>query len=353
MRTTTTYRQKDGSWQIIVSYKDGSRWRQKSRQGFPTKREAKEYEQQLIAQIKKAPRPVDKALKNITLAEFCEEYLANRNSLVYGTKAIYNHAVKSLQSLANKPMRTISFMDLQKAIREWDMTPATQKEYRTKLRVLFRAAIKPYGIIQENPMNDIEIKRTRKKKKNKAIPEDAMQVILNTVNLPITYIALRIAQLTGLRRGELLALTWNDFDFANLTVTINKQIALTNQRQHNVVYYTKSDNGFRDIPIPAVLAKELKQYRLNSPLSITGELFPKPMSVYYNMCYVLNKYHYSPHCLRHTYASKLLAEGVDIQTVAALIGDTVETVIRTYVHYTDEMRESANSKIQKIFSVNF
>jgi len=353
MQTTTTYRKKDNGWQVIVSYKQGRTWKQKSKQGFATKSEAKEHEQELIAQIKKAPRPVDKALKNITLAEFCEEYLANRNSLSYGTKAIYNHAVKSLQSLANKPMRLISFMDLQKAIREWDITPATQKEYRIKLRVLFRAAIKPYGIISENPMNDIEIKRTRMEKKNKAIPEDVMHEILNHVNLRVTYIGLRIAQLTGVRRGELLALTWNDFDFANLTVTVNKQIAITNQRQHDVVYYTKSANGFREIPIPAVLAKELKQYRLTSPLSITGELFPKPLAVYYNMCYALNKYHYSPHSLRHTYASKLLAEGVDIQTIAALLGDNVETVTRTYVHYTDEMRKSANDKIQKIFSVNF
>jgi len=353
MQTTTTYRKKDNGWQVIVSYKQGRTWKQKSKQGFATKSEAKEYEQTLIAQIKKAPRPIDKALKNITLAEFCEEYLANRNSLSYGTKAIYNHAVKSLQSLANKPMRLISFMDLQKAIREWNMASTTQKEYRIKLRVLFRAAIKPYGIISDNPMTDIEIKRTRKEKKNKAIPEDTMQAILNTVNLRITYIALRIAQLTGVRRGELLALTWNDFDFANLTVTVNKQITITNQRQHDVVYYTKSANGFREIPIPAVLAKELKQYRLTSPLSITGELFPKPLAVYYNMCYALNKYHYSPHSLRHTYASKLLAEGVDIQTIAALLGDNVETVTRTYVHYTDEMRKSANEKIQKIFSVNF
>ena len=225
MQTTTTYRKKDNSWQIIISYKQGRTWKQKSKQGFATKGEAKEYEQELIKVIKKAPRPIDKALKNITLKEFCEEYLANRNSLSYGTKAIYLHAVKSLQDVANKPMRTISFMDLQKAVREWNMAPATQKEYRIKLRVLFKSAIKPYGIISDNPMNDIEIKRTRMEKKNKAIPEDTMQEILNTVNLRITYIALRIAQLTGVRRGELLALKWIDFDFANLTATINKQIA--------------------------------------------------------------------------------------------------------------------------------
>ena len=350
MQTNTTYRKKDGSWQIIVSYKLGNQWKQKSRQGFATKAAAKEAEASILKSIKSMPMPVEKSLANITLTDFCKEYLANKKSISWGTKYVYTHAVKSLNSLADKPMRNITFLDLQKAVREWKIAPSTQHEYRIKLRVLFKAAIKPYGIITDNPMADVEIEKSRKDKKNKAIPEDIMQEILSKTKLRVTYIALRIAQLTGVRRGELLALTWNDFDFANLTVTINKQLVLIDRRKRELVSYTKSANGFREIPIPAVLAKELKAYRMETPLSITGQVFPKPLAVYDNMIYKLSKYHYSPHALRHTYASKLLAEGVDIQTIAALLGDTVETVTRTYVHYTDEMRKTANEKIQKIFA---
>ena len=353
MKTNTTYRQKDGAWQIIVSYKDGNRWRQKSRQGFVKKSDAKEAEAELIKQIKNQPRPVDKALANITLADFCKEYLANRKSLSYATQVVYLRALNSLQSVADKPMRKITYLDLQKAVREWNVAPATQREYRVKLRVLFKAAIKPYGIISGNPMADVEIERARKDKKIKAIPEDVLAEILNPVQRPDTSIAIRIAQYTGVRRGELAALTWNDIDFSTLTMTINKQLALTDKQQHNIVSYTKSANGFRQIPIPAILAKELKKYRMDSPISMTGQLFPDPLATYHSMVYILKKYHYSPHSLRHTYASKLLAEGVDIQTIAALLGDNVETVTRTYVHYTEEMRRAAADKIQKIFAQNF
>ena len=58
---------------------------------------------------------------------------------------------------------------------------------------------------------------------------------------------------------------------------------------------------------------------------------------------------HSPHDFRHTYATKLLANGVDIKTVASLLGDTVDTVIKTYIHYSDEMRENARTEIQRIF----
>lgn len=351
MKYTAHYRRKNNSWQVIISWKDSSgKWHQKSKQGFQLKADAKQYEAELLQEIKKQPRPVDKAFTNITLADFCKEYLANRKSLSYATQAVYLHAVNSLQGVANKPMRNITYLDLQKAVREWNIAPATQREYRVKLRVLFKAAIKPYGIISNNPMADVEIERSRKDKKIKAIPEDVLAEILNSIKRYETYIAIRIAQFTGVRRGELAALTWRDFDFDTLTLTINKQLALTGKRQHDVVSYTKSSNGFRQIPIPTILVKELKEYKLATPLSMTGQLFPHPLALYWNMVNALNKYHYSPHSLRHTYASKLLAEGVDIQTIAALLGDNVETVTRTYVHYTDEMRKSAAAKIQKIFA---
>ena len=93
MKHTTTFRQKDSGWQIIISYKDGDRWRQKSRQGFARKSDAKDAEAELLQEIKKQPRPVDKAFTNITLADFCKEYLANRKSLSYATQAVYLHAV--------------------------------------------------------------------------------------------------------------------------------------------------------------------------------------------------------------------------------------------------------------------
>lgn len=53
MQFNTTIRRKDRGYQIIVSYKDGYKWKQKSKQGFATQREAKLYGQQIVDNLKK------------------------------------------------------------------------------------------------------------------------------------------------------------------------------------------------------------------------------------------------------------------------------------------------------------
>ena len=52
---------------------------------------------------------------------------------------------------------------------------------------------------------------------------------------------------------------------------------------------------------------------------------------------------------RHTYATTLLGNNVDIQTVASLLGDNINTVIKTYIHYSDEMRKNAADNVANIF----
>lgn len=52
---------------------------------------------------------------------------------------------------------------------------------------------------------------------------------------------------------------------------------------------------------------------------------------------------HSIHDFRHNFTTTMLARGVDITTVAALLDDTVETVAKTYVHYTQEMRGAART----------
>lgn len=349
MKHTTTYRQKNNSWQIIISYKgDDGKWHQRSRQGFAKKSDAKEAEAELLRQIKKAPRPVNRSANNITLAEFCKAYLNLKKSIALGTKRNYINAVNSLRSLAKKPMHMITYLELQTAISGWNMKPATQKQYLSKLMILFRAAVHPYGIISTNFVPDIEIPKSKSKVERLTVSEEQFRKLMADT-MDDVRLAIAICYYTGVRRGELLGLTWPDID--NQSITISKQL----DTQHFIYTDPKTKNSFRTIPIPAALVKMLNDYRRSQPLDIRRRLFPRPYGTYYGMKAAIKKVdgRLSPHCLRHTYATHLLGRGMDIRTVAALLGDNVKTVINTYIHYSDDMRKAAADDIEKIFAENF
>jgi len=351
MRTTTTYRQKDGSWQIIVSWKDANgKWRQKSKQGFVKKSDAKEAEAELIAQIKKAPRPVEHHLEGITLEDFCELYTKVKRSITENTKTNYKYAVKSLRIVAKRPVHMITYADLVNAISGWNMTPQTQKQYFSKLRILFRAAIKPYGLRSDDPTVDIELPKVRQKTERRTVTEEQLTVLLQHPRQDVV-LAIAIGYYAGLRRGEILALQWTDVDWSAPAITVERQL----DSRDGTIHSPKSRNGYRTIPIPQALVTMLKEYHNSRPLDINRRVFPHPHSTYFYMQRAIRRLDpaLSPHRLRHTYATTLLARGIDIRTVAALLGDDVKTVIGTYIHYSDDMRQAAAQDIQKIFEKNF
>ena len=355
MKYTAHYRRKNNSWQVVISFKgsDG-KWHQKSKQGFQLKSDAKQYEEELLAQIKKQPHPVDQGMADISLIEFAKHYLKHQRALAPGSRRSYMTTVKSLGDLAYKPIRQITFMDMQDAASNWKLKPVTQKNYKARLDILFRAAIKPYGLISDNPVTDIELEKNRRPAKIRTISEAQYGKIIKELSrFPEARMAVILGWFTGMRRAEISALTWNDISFADATIAVNKQVAYVDDKKFNVSKTTKSRNGQRVIPIPSELVTALRQYRQDYPINISGNLFRRPMSVYVQLGVLLHKQDVTFHMLRHTYATRLLAKGVDVQTVAALLGDNVQTVITTYIHYTEEMRKAAANSIEKIFAQNF
>lgn len=76
MQYNFTIRKKDKGFQIIVAYKDGYKWKQKSKQGFKTKREAKEYGHVIVKELDKtALLTKDTELKELTFKEFADMFL--------------------------------------------------------------------------------------------------------------------------------------------------------------------------------------------------------------------------------------------------------------------------------------
>ena len=144
---------------------------------------------------------------------------------------------------------------------------------------------------------------------------------------------------TGMRRGECTALQWADFDWRAGTVTISRTFDSVSGDMSS----PKSKNGNRSIPVPPELLddlRELQKEQASRKLSLwvfpnedgTAPRRSDPNRFLRAICKRNGLPQIHCHTLRHTIASLALAGGADPQSVADLLGDIPETIIRNYVH---------------------
>lgn len=105
--------------------------------------------------------------------------------------------------------------------------------------------------------------------------------------------------------------------------------------------------------MPFPLLQFLKEYKNNSIRDINNRIInvDKNIDVTAIINYKIKKsgVDASVHEFRHTYATKLIANGIDFKTVAKLLGHNVEQTMKTYSHVTDDMMKRAANIIENIF----
>ena len=236
------------------------------------------------------------------------------------------------------------------------------------------------GHIGENPMMKVKMPKesslVKKKKEAKWLSSNDVEKLvleaerLNTREFRIKgkvgervygvnayYVILIIY--TGLRIGELMALTWNDIDFKNKTLSVNKSRAKGKIDGKTVLYVKdpKSESGTRIIPLSdrALYAlRSIKEYsKSDTDLIVTNT------SSESNITRTINRMLFRAgcevekcglHALRHTFGSLLLEKGVDLKTISYLLGHSDITVTANiYLHIT---REKAINSIEVLNKVN-
>lgn len=161
---------------------------------------------------------------------------------------------------------------------------------------------------------------------------------------------------TGLRRGELLALKWDDINFATGELTVSKQVKFVGGELQIIPPKTKAAN--RTIILPLPLIEMLKEYRKTVtskwlfPSPVKSENVPRdPTACRKRLSKILAHAeckHIPFHALRHTFATQSLRYGMDVKTLAATIGHTsVETTLNIYSHATEDMQRAAARKLDR------
>lgn len=168
--------------------------------------------------------------------------------------------------------------------------------------------------------------------------------------LPMFYLEL----VSGLRKGELAALRWDDIDIENKTVSVSKQY-VRNPDGSLELTRPKTETSIRQVSIPQeaidLLIKEHaahpeSPYMFASPR--TGEMY-HPDSIATLHKRILKDAglpHIRLHDLRHTFATMALQNGVDVKTVSTMLGHyDAGFTLRTYTHTTRAAQEEAAQKM--------
>ena len=146
----------------------------------------------------------------------------------------------------------------------------------------------------------------------------------NWVVLPLLYY-------TGCRIGEVLALTWNDIDFDNKVIHINKQYTMNNVKGHKPIFkdHTKTKAGMRIVPLHKELLKVLRvhynDHKDKSPYVLhkcNGDMinYNRIQQLFKTWLDITNIRDITLHSFRHTYICTLVRAGVPINTISRIVG---------------------------------
>ena len=160
---------------------------------------------------------------------------------------------------------------------------------------------------------------------------------------------------TGLRRGELLALQWDDLDFKTGALTVNKQVYEVKGRLQVSVPKTRA--SIRRLVLPPGVVEVLRQYRerVDSrwifPSPVKEDMPMTPGAVRRRLQIILERAGCKRirfHDLRHTFATLSLESGMDVKTLSAMLGHvSAATTLDIYTHVTGDMQSEAAAKIDR------
>lgn len=344
--------EKNGTWYVQFRYTDWQGLRQqKLKRGFATKREAQEWERAFLTEKK-----ADVTMPFKTFTELYEKDV--RPKLKENTWLTKEHIIqtKILPYFEHKRLCDISAKDViawQNEIRKQTNSsgePLSQgylKTIHNQLSALFNHAIKIYGL-RLNPASTVgNMGKEERKEMSYWTVEEYSKFSDEMMDKPISYYAFQMLYWTGIRVGELLALTAGDFDFKNNMLTINKSY----QRLHgeDVITPPKTEKSNRTIKMPQFLCDEMQEYLKMFYSPNDGDrIFPISKSYLHHEMDRGSKAagvkRIRIHDLRHSHVSLLINQGYQAAAIADRVGHETVEITDRYTHiYPSKQNEMANT----------
>ena len=334
--------------------------------------------------IKAAMRKgLDVAAERDIFGEWAKRWLKIKTSEVSHSQAGgYRARIDYINSfLGDMQITKIKQIDLQEIINSLaHNNPNTGKPASKRLLEITKSTMhqifelaRENRVLDYNPTDAVKLLKNAPTEKRRALTDEEQQWILSTEHRAKR--AAMIMMYAGLRRGELVPLTWNDIDLKAKTISVSKSAERTSNT-FTVKAGAKTDAGVRTVDIPAILADYLmaekregifvcekisggmhtesswvrmwESYLLELNLA-HGDFSPfqnKPKSKYDpgGVPFVIDKI--TPHMLRHTFATLLYFAGVDILSAMQQLGHAdIKVTLGIYTHLDKIYKRRSMSKL--------
>jgi integrase len=245
-------------------------------------------------------------------------------------------------------------------LRSLDKADATKAKVKNVFGVLFQHALR-YGWAERNPIR--EVRQSAKRRQEPDILT-AAEILMLLALLPAhAHTMVVLAAVTGLRRGELVGLKWEDIDFDNGMIHIRRSLV------DQIEGLPKTEAAKRPIPLVSGLAQVLVAWRQLAP-------FTRPIDWVFASPFDAGRTPYWPgtvmqkviqpaareagirkrigwHTFRRTTATWLLANGASVKTAQELMRHANPTMtLGTYAQAIDEEKRGAQAKIMDMLRVD-
>lgn len=216
-----------------------------------------------------------------------------------------------------------------------DVKPATVYQEFALVRRMFNVARREWKWTRDNPAADLSFTVGNKNARDRWLSMNDEKKLLKCASPEWLSRVILFALNTGMRRGEILSLKWSSIDLKRMLVTVEK-----------------SKNGEkRSIPLSVILVSILQKPKI---VAISNRVFP------YSVAAVKDAFQrardkagikdFKFHDLRHTFATRLVQNGVDLYKVKELLGHKTIAMTMRYAHHCPESLRSSIEVLEKWYN---
>ena len=316
--------------------------------------------------------------KQITIGEWFTEWfdVYSKPNIKHSTAVSYECYIRKhiTPSIGNIPIEKATLDILQKFFNDKrkELSPKTLLNIRMMMHNAFKIAYLN-DLVSKNYIEYIALPKVIKKEMRVLTKAEQEKLLITITNTDEPYaFGIFFCLSTGIRIGELCALTWDNIDFTNKLLKIRKTLqrlrTLDDSDTKTKIYIDtpKSQASIRDIPLTDSMIDSLSNYKKKMSIKhgisiissnqyvitkrINHPVEPKTLQDYFKIAVEYSGIKEANfHCLRHTFATRALEAGVDFKTLSVLLGHSdINVTMNRYAHVLDDTKRQAMDEITSV-----